>query len=193
MMRKRTMWSGGGDDPTNGHPYVEIGGVKWATMNIGANSETDYGLYFQWGDTQGYHSRQCGSGSYQKPFSWKDYKFGNGTSNPGANGMVKYNASDGKTVLDLSDDAARLYWGSYWRMPTTEEFAALGAAVNTQWTSNYNGTSVAGLIVTDRTDSTKVLFFPAAGGVDNSTYNTEYVGNYFSSSLYSNNILVREL
>ena len=31
---------------TNGHDYVEIGGIKWATMNIGANSVTDTGLYF---------------------------------------------------------------------------------------------------------------------------------------------------
>jgi len=23
-------------------------------MNVGATSETDYGLYFQWGDTDGY-------------------------------------------------------------------------------------------------------------------------------------------
>lgn len=46
----------------NGHDYVEIGGIKWATMNIGANSVTDTGLYFQWGDTQGYAADQIGNG-----------------------------------------------------------------------------------------------------------------------------------
>ena len=35
--------------------YVEIGGVKWATMNVGAEKETDFGLYFQYGAKQGYH------------------------------------------------------------------------------------------------------------------------------------------
>ena len=29
-------------------------GLKWANMNIGAEKETDYGKYFQWGDTIGY-------------------------------------------------------------------------------------------------------------------------------------------
>lgn len=29
-------------------------GLMWANMNVGAEKETDYGLYFQWGDTVGY-------------------------------------------------------------------------------------------------------------------------------------------
>lgn len=32
--------------------YVEIGGVKWATKNLGAEKETDYGYYFAWGATE---------------------------------------------------------------------------------------------------------------------------------------------
>ena len=53
------------------HEYVDLGfpnGTLWATMNVGANSETDYGLYFQWGDTQGYTAEQVGSGENQKYF-----------------------------------------------------------------------------------------------------------------------------
>ena len=38
----------------NNREYVEIGGIKWATMNVGATSILDVGLYFQQGDTQGY-------------------------------------------------------------------------------------------------------------------------------------------
>ena len=93
-------------DPYGGHEYVEIGGIKWATMNIGANSVTDYGLYFQWGDTQGYTASQVGSGEGQKYFGWADYKYGNGTSSPDATGMTKYNATDGLTTLEAVDDAA---------------------------------------------------------------------------------------
>ena len=29
-------------------------GRLWADRNVGAEKETDYGLYFQWGDTVGY-------------------------------------------------------------------------------------------------------------------------------------------
>ena len=52
-------------DPYNGHAYVDLGlpsGTKWAKMNVGASSETDAGLYFAWGETQGYTASQV-SGS----------------------------------------------------------------------------------------------------------------------------------
>jgi hypothetical protein len=29
-------------------------GTLWAKMNVGASTETDTGLYFAWGETQGY-------------------------------------------------------------------------------------------------------------------------------------------
>ena len=177
------------EDPYNGHEYVEIGGLKWATMNIGANSITDTGLYFQWGDTQGYTYSQVGSGEGQKYFGWADYKYGNGTSSPGATGMTKYNSTDGKKVLDASDDAAQTNWGGLWRMPTKEEYVALGNAVNTAWTADYQGSGVAGLVLTDKTDSSKVLFFPAAGFCYKGS--VDYVGSdgfYWSSSVVGSNL-----
>lgn len=166
-------------DPYKGHEYVEIGGLKWATMNIGASQPSDYGLYFAWGDTQGYTAEQVGSGEGQKYFGWADYKYGNGTSSPGAKGMTKYNATDGKTVLEAVDDAAVANWGGSWRMPTTAEFQALGAAVNTAWTQVNN---VYGILCTDKADSSKTLFFPAAGYCSNGGV-VGGSGYYWSSSL----------
>lgn len=175
--------------PTPSHDFVEIGGVKWATMNVGANSITDTGLYFQWGDTQGYTAAQVGSGEGQKYFGWADYKYGNGTSSPDATGMTKYNSTDGKTVLDLSDDAVAAAWGGNWRMPTTAEYVALGEAVNSAWTADYQGSGVSGLVLTDKTDSSKVLFFPAAGYFSGgSVRNVGSYGNYWSSSVNSSNV-----
>jgi hypothetical protein len=175
--------------PTPQHDFVEIGGVKWATMNIGANSITDSGLYFQWGDTQGYTAEQVGSGEGQKYFGWVDYKYGNGTSSPGATGMTKNNSTDGKTVLDASDDAATSAWGGNWRMPTTAEFQALGAATTSAWTLSYEGSGVVGLVLTDKEDSSKKMFFPAAGYCGSGS--VDGVGsfsNYWSSSLYSGGV-----
>ena len=172
------------EDPYKGHEYVEIGGLKWATMNIGASQPSDYGLYFAWGDTQGYTAEQVGSGEGQKYFGWADYKYGNGTSEPGATGMTKYKETDGKTILEASDDAAVANWGGSWRMPTTDEFKALGAAVNTAWTQVNN---VYGILCTHKTDSSKTLFFPAAGLCNDGS--VRYVGDsgsYWSSSLYTN-------
>lgn len=173
-------------DPYNGHEYVEIGGLKWATMNIGANNITDYGLYFQWGDTQGYTADQVGSREGQKYFGWASYKYGNGTSSPSATGMTKYNATDGLVTLEVVDDAAQAAWGGSWRMPTTVEFQALGAAVNTAWTQVNN---VYGILCTDKTDSSKTLFFPAAGVCyHGSVDNVGLYGYYWSSSLYSSSM-----
>jgi hypothetical protein len=159
------------------HDFIEIGGVKWATMNVGANSVTDTGLYFQWGDTQGYTAAQCGRGEGQKYFSWADYKYSYSSSG----GMTKYNETDGKTVLDAEDDAVTAAWGGNWRMATVSEFIALGNAVNTAWTQ-VNG--VYGLQCTDKTDSSKVLFFPTCGYCSyGSVYNVSSDGFYLSSSV----------
>ena len=177
------------EDPYNGHQYVEIGGLKWATMNVGANSVTDTGLYFSWGDTQGYTAAQVGSGEGQKYFGWTDYKYNSGGTLPSAADMTKYNSTDGKTMLEASDDAARANWGGSWRMPTKDEYAALFNAVNTAWTSSYNSSGVAGIICTDKTDSSKVLFFPACGFCGTgSVYTVGSSGTYWSSSLYSSDV-----
>lgn len=164
------------------YEYVEIAGIKWATMNVGANSVTDYGLYFQWGDTQGYTADQLGSGEGQKAFTSNDYKYATGST------MTKYNSTDGKTVLDAEDDAVTAAWGINWRMPTNEELQALSNATTQSWTDDYQGSGVAGMVCTDKTDSSKVLFFPAAGRLYNSR--AYYIGqevHYWTDLLVSSN------
>ena len=180
-------------DPYNGHDYVDLGlpsGTLWATMNIGANRVTDYGQWFQWGDTTGYLSGNVGTNgtTYKKPFNWADYKFGNGKTSPTATGMTKYNGNDNKTTLDSYDDAARANWGGSWRMPTSEDYAALGTATTSAWTTDYQGSGVVGLVLTDKTDSSKVLFFPATGAISGGTVvEINQLGRYWLSSLDTSN------
>lgn len=165
-------------DNTNGHDYVEIGGIKWATMNIGAENITDIGLYFQWGDILGYTSEEVG---VDKNFTWEDYKF-----NPSGDGTTfsKYNSTDLKTSLDTEDDAAANAWSSDWRVPTTSELQTLSNAVNVSWTNNYEDSGVPGLILTDKEDSSKVLFLPATGVCnDGSIIDDDTTGFYWSKSL----------
>ena len=169
------------DDPYNGHEYVEIGGLKWATMNIGAEQPWETGKYFAWGETQGYTAEQVGSGEGQKYFNWADYKYDNVTSSQDAAGMTKYNATDGLTTLEAVDDAAVANWGGSWRMPTTADFQALRAAVNATWTQVNN---VYGMLFTDKIDSSKTLFFPAAGSCYNGIVgDVGDEGDYWSRSL----------
>lgn len=175
--------------PRSPHDYVEIGGKKWATMNIGANSVTDMGLYFQWADIQGYTASQCGSGEGQKKFAWADYKYVTNVVSWWVGDITKYNSTDGKTVLESFDDAARINWGGKWRIPTTEEYVALGNAVTTAWTANYQGSGVAGLVCTAKADSSKILFFPACGTCgDGSVGSVGSQGWYWSSSVDSNDV-----
>ena len=112
---------GGGDI----YDYVDLGlpsHLKWAKCNIGATNEEETGLYFQWGDTQGYTAEQVGSEKGQKYFDWADYKF---SVDGSSSNFSKYNASDSKTVLDTEDDAAHVIMSGSWRMPTENEFIEL--------------------------------------------------------------------
>ena len=170
--------------PTPSHDYVEIGGVKWATMNVGASSITDGGLYFAWAETSGYTAAQVGYDEGQKQFSDSDYKY----FEPSDSHFTKYNSSDGLVTLQLGDDAVIAAWGGNWRTPTISEYQALGEAVNSAWTADYQGSGVSGLVLTDKTDSSKVLFFPACGFCgDGSVYNVDGDSFYWSSSLYTDN------
>ena len=167
------------------HDYVEIGGIKWATMNIGAESVTDTGLYFQWGDTQGYTAEQVGT---DKMFNWANYKY----SDNGTTAMTKYKGDD-YTVLQPEDDAVTAAWGGSWRMPTTAEFQTLGAAVTSAWTTNYQGVEGCnGLLLTGKNgtaDEGKTLFFPACGSCYNgSVYSVGSDGYCWSSSLNSSSV-----
>ena len=93
--------------------------------------------------------------------------------------MTKYNSNDGKTVLEAVDDAVTAAWGGQWRTPTRDEYIVLNNAVNTAWTSNYQGSGVAGLVCTDKNDSSKVLFFPACGSCnDGVVHNPGIIGCY---------------
>lgn len=101
-------------------------GTLWADRNIGAATPEDSGLYFQWGDTQGYTAEQVGDGEGQKSFDWTSYKFlieGGSYKNP--SDYLKYSRADGKMVLDPEDDAAHVIMGGNWRMPTSDDFVEL--------------------------------------------------------------------
>lgn len=167
----------------NGFEYVDLGlpsGTKWATCNVGADKETDYGFYFAFGETKGYSGF-----TDAKKFNWGDYKFSVNSSN---SKFAKYNSTDGKKILDLCDDAAHVHMGGKWHMPTDEQFRELKSNTIICWETNYNGSGIDGILFISMSDTSKKLFFPASGRISNCI--SEYVGkacNYWSSSIYNNN------
>ena len=115
----------------NGYDYVDLGLPSkslWATCNVGASSPSDFGLYFQWGDKVGYSADQIGKEKGQKAFAsdWSDY----GDAFP----KYKY---PGET-LDLEDDAANIYMGGSWHIPSPEQFRELLINANFSWASIWN-------------------------------------------------------
>lgn len=104
------------------YKMVDLGlpsGLLWADRNVGATSEYDYGLYFQWGDTKGYTKEQVEAGEVALTFdSYFD------TTNSG-NTFNKYDNNGGLTVLESVDDAAAVHMGTDWRMPTISDLQEL--------------------------------------------------------------------
>ena len=166
---------------------VDLGlpsGLKWATMNVGASAPEGYGDSFAWGETRPKYN-----------YSWSTYKWCKGSSNS----QTKYCTSnetsywggsgspDNKTVLDSDDDAASANWGGSWRMPTNAEWTELRNNCTWTWTDNYNGTGIAGQIVTSNMPGyeSKSIFLPATGYRDATGhyYVGSHSGNYWSSSL----------
>ena len=134
--------------------YVDLGlpsGKKWAKCNLGANSEEESGLYFQWGDTVGYTKDQIGT---DKIFNWENYKWNSGSSfNP-----TKYVYSD-NIQLYLEDDAVYAALGGNWRIPTKAAFQELIYNTKTEVTS-ING--IQGMKFNSKNNS-NYIFFPFAG------------------------------
>ena len=147
--------------------YVDLGlSVKWAKCNIGAETETENGVDFQWGEISGVSGSLVGKYS-DEIYDWASYKYCNGSSTT----MTKYctNSSygtvDNKTTLDPEDDAATQIMGSDWRMPTLAEVKELINNTTNEWTK-VNG--VNGYKFTSKADTSKYIFIPTvvvSGGV----------------------------
>ena len=162
----------------NGFEYVDLGlpsGTKWATCNVGADKETDYGFYFAFGETKGY---SCFTDA--KAFNWGDYKFSVNGSNAK---FSKYNNTDGKKVLDLCDDAAYIHMGGKWHMPTDEQIRELIKNTENIWVTDYNHSGINGRLFTSKRNDEK-LFFPACGLLfAEGYYGLNKSGHFWSSSV----------
>ena len=187
----------------NGHAFVEIGGLKWATMNVGATTvagsyETCYGDYFAWGETEPRYISITRKAANDATIICN---YGYSSDN--------YPTYTG-TTLDASHDAATVNWGGSWRTPTNAEFRALAKACTGSdndsqstidselissitkggiyWLSSTQTiepafTGVAGLLFVSKADISKRVFFPACGCVDGKSLSYGgYYAYYWSSS-----------
>lgn len=103
---------------------VDLGlSVRWASANLGARTETENGFYIAWGELSPKQGR----------YEWESYKLckevyeGNRDFSKFSKYVTdsRWGEVDGKTRLDLEDDAAHEFLGGDWRIPTPEEFQEL--------------------------------------------------------------------
>lgn len=184
----------------SGPEYVEIGGLKWATKNLGATTvagapATCYGDYYAWGETEPRYTSMTITGASSATFGgWK-------SEHPGG-----YISLDHPTytydTLDAEHDAATVAYGGSWRTPTKDDFYTLytacggpasgfstlpiGTSSTTAkgiyWCDDYDG--VRGLLFSDGTNK---VFFPAAGLCCDASFRHGGPGGYYwSSSLRTN-------
>ena len=164
------------------YEFVDLGlpsGTKWASCNVGAEKPEDFGLYFAWGETEGYTAEDVNNDV--KQFNWTDYKLCGGSNST----LTKYNNNssygtvDNLTTLEQVDDAAYVSDNTC-RMPTKEELEELTANTTSTW-ETLNG--VNGRRFTSKTNGNSI-FVPAAGGCDyGSVYGVGSHGGLWSSSL----------
>ena len=183
--------------PDGNHPHmIDLGlpsDTKWACCNVGASSPEEYGLYFAWGETQGY----TGDTSDGRSFNWASYKWMN-SGQSSWNQINKYTIADrqpsacwysdgtfvgdGLTELLPEDDAATANWGGDWRMPSVDQMDEL---INSEYTTTewrrLNG--VTGRKITSKINGNSI-FLPAAGyRGGTSLYYAGLGGFYWSRSL----------
>ena len=105
---------------------VDLGlSVKWATCNLGATTPEQTGNFYAFGELEP-----------KKEYSWKNYKWAEGSSIT----RTKYNKSenygkvDDKAKLDAEDDVVRVTLGGDWHTPTLAEMAELMDSTKCTWT-----------------------------------------------------------
>lgn len=128
--------------PNTYHDYVEIGGLKWATMNVGAEkvaNDLKYcaGDYYQWGysDTN-YNSIPWDSGISDNQLEITDWKSGKEdgfkwttyTGFTASNEFTEWSpAPYDETTKNLlpAYDASTVNWKGSWHTPTSDDFQNL--------------------------------------------------------------------
>lgn len=159
------------------YQWIDLGlpsGILWADKNIGATKPEDYGLYFAWGEIQGYNKTG-------KQFNWLDYELCNDTKES----LIKYctdssyGTIDNKTVLDVTNDASYRSC-SVSRTPEKSNFEELLENTTSTWETldGINGRRFTSKI------NNNSIFIPAGGRIANGVLQNEGASGYvYTSSL----------
>ena len=151
-----------------GHEAVDLGlpsGTLWASNNIGADKEEDYGDYFAWGETE------------QKD-SYYSHTYAFCADKNDENSCVYLG-----DIAGTEFDAAHVNWGGLWHMPTQEQVKELIENCES-WVTKHNG--ISGVLFTG--PNGKSIFLPAAGfRAYSNIYSQGNAVQYWTSTQVANN------
>ena len=158
------------DGKIGGHEYVNLGlpsGTLWATCNLGAESPSDGGDYYAWGEIEP-----------KDVFSWENYEFYEGWEYD-PNICAWYIVKDiGTNICGTEYDAATHHWGNGWKMPDEQQMYELKMLC---WSQPVEINGVKGLNIYGPNGHS--IFLPITGMSHwdgDPVYDTHYVGNYWS-------------
>ena len=111
--------------------------LLWSVENIYDEGFTDEDSFYSWGETS--VKANQGKTGENATYSWyrsstsgeqnRAYKYGySGSANNftySSGTLTKYNSSDGKKVLDTTDDVAYVKSNGKWRIPSVDDFQSL--------------------------------------------------------------------
>lgn len=154
------------ENTPEGVEAVDLGlpsGTKWANMNLGATSQTDYGSHFAWGETE-----------KKSVYGWSTYLYGK------AKGNV---VNIGKDIAGTKYDAARMKWGGDWKMPTDTQIRELLNNTTSEWRTV---SGVKGMMFF--AENGNWIFLPASGFYEGGDYwGKGTYGDYWSSTVNPSN------
>ena len=145
---------------------VDLGlGVKWSDVNLGAKTDTEFGLYIPWA---------CLGEPEDGDYSKNAHKFYH-------NGEYEDIGKDFNFEGTYQYDAARKMWGGKWRLPTQKEMSYLWIYCKWEWTykDGVYGAKITG-------ENGNSIFLPAAGwkmGEDGKLVHDRRYCGYWTSSL----------
>ena len=149
-----------------GWEIVDLGlssGTLWCNMNVGANTPSESGNYYAWGETSPKESYTHDNYAY-----YQNNKYAN-------------LGNDNYDIAGTENDAAYKKMGSKWKMPTKDQLTELMNSCTWTWTDvdGVNGYKVTSKV----TGNTNSIFLPATGYKQGSTFGgVNHGASYWSST-----------
>lgn len=140
-------------------------GNKWMKCNIGAKKETDYGLYFQFGDTVGYSAEDMKTRA-----TWENCPGNGGKSTVSNTDIYAWDSKyidDDINCLKPCVDAAYVHTNGVARMPTYDDCIELVEKIDSEFVTNFNDSNINGFKCMSKKDHSKYIFLPASGVILN--------------------------